>query len=231
MESEAGRTASASGSAGFEEAGGNSNGSNEDQTEEATGIVTTAGCEMSGPKLELKTDSGILTLHSPVSGGIQISMKNPKAGFNPCTSLEGMRVNVQYKPEEGKDSTGTLRQIEILDKPDSDVKGNEPAGKTDDSRGSFDASAQPGDTTSAEGRVMSLTCTERQMMLTLQAGAKTLQLHSTDYSRIELQQETAFDKGDFAVCTGLKGRHAIVTFVVANQKSYYGEIQTIEVGN
>lgn len=231
MESEAGSTASASGSTGSEEAGGNSNASNEDQTEEATGVVTKAGCEMSGPKLQLKTDSGTLTLHSPISGGIQISMKNPKAGFNPCTSLEGMRVNVQYTLEEGKDSTGTLRQIEILDKPDSDVNGNEPAGKTDDSRGSFDASAQPGDTTSAEGRVTSLACTGRQMMLTLQAGAKTLQLHSTDYSRIELQQETAFDKGDFAVCTSLKGRHAIITIVVASQKPYYGEIQTIEVGN
>jgi tetratricopeptide (TPR) repeat protein len=230
MDGEAERMARANGDAGSVETGGNANTPSENQVEEATGVVTKAGCEMGGPKLEMKTNSGTLTLHSPVSGGIQISMKNPLAGFNPCTSLEGMKVNVQYTPDEGKNSVGTLRQIEILENADSEGKGSEPDGNRDNSGKPLDASAQPGDTTKAEGKVTDLTCVGRQMLITLQAGDKEVRLHSTDYSRIEVQQETAFDTGDFALCTSLKGRHAVITFVVASQKPYHGEIQSIEVG-
>jgi tetratricopeptide (TPR) repeat protein len=82
--------------------------------EEVTGTVVKGTCEMGGPKLELKTETGTLILHAPMNGGIQILMKKPAAGFNPCNSLTGAQVQVRYAPAASGESTGTLQQIEVL---------------------------------------------------------------------------------------------------------------------
>lgn len=91
--------------------------SNDESSEavEATGTVTKGSCDMGGPKLELKTETGTVVLHAPVNGGIQILMRKAAAGFNPCTSLTGAKVSVKYVPNSGTNSAGTLKQIEILE--------------------------------------------------------------------------------------------------------------------
>ena len=98
--------------------------SDSEDLEEATGVVTKGSCEMGGPKLEVKTDSGTIVLHAPLNGGIQILMKKPVAGFNPCTSLTGAKVNVTYKADESNRSSGTLKRIEILEAPGANGDGN-----------------------------------------------------------------------------------------------------------
>jgi tetratricopeptide (TPR) repeat protein len=198
--------------------------------EEATGIVIKGSCEMGGPRMDLKTDAGTLVLHAPVSGGIQILMKKPPAGFNPCSSLTGARVNVRYMPAASADSAGTLRQIEVLQF--AGAAGEQPpsAGDAAESEGSFDPSAAPGDKTTLEGKVTDLTCSGTELRLTILARGRKFELRARDYSRIELEQETPFESGDFALCTDLLGHQAIVLAVVTNHKPYYGDITSIEVG-
>jgi hypothetical protein len=46
---------------------------------------------------------------------------------------------------------------------------------------------------------------------------------------VPIEQDVAFDSGDFHICTQLQGHSAKITFVVADGKTYNGEIQSVEV--
>jgi tetratricopeptide (TPR) repeat protein len=196
--------------------------------EEATGIVTKGTCEIGGPKLELTTESGALTLHAPISGGIQVLSNNLPAGFNPCNSLTGAQVHVRYAPAASGDSTGTLQQIEVLRFAGPAAGGS--ATSSGESDGSFDASAKPGEHTSIKGKVTDLTCTGTELRITILARGRKFELRARDYSRIVLRQETPSESGDFTLCVDLLGRHAIITALVADQQPYYGDILGIAVG-
>ena len=67
------------------------------------------------------------------------------------------------------------------------------------------------------------------MMLKLDAGEASFTLHARDSTRVPVEQDVAFDSGDFQICSQLQGHSAKVTFVVADGKSYDGEIQSVEV--
>jgi hypothetical protein len=54
-------------------------------------------------------------------------------------------------------------------------------------------------------------------------------LHARDVSRVPVEEDVAFDSGDFQICTQLQGHRAKITFVVADGKTYDGEIQSVEV--
>jgi hypothetical protein len=67
------------------------------------------------------------------------------------------------------------------------------------------------------------------MMVKLDAGDASFSLHARDASRVPVEQDVAFDSGDFQICTQLQGHNAKITFVVAEGKTYDGEIQSVEV--
>jgi hypothetical protein len=46
---------------------------------------------------------------------------------------------------------------------------------------------------------------------------------------VPVEKDVAFDSGDFQICTQLQGHSAKITFVVADGKTYDGEIQSVEV--
>jgi hypothetical protein len=84
-------------------------------------------------------------------------------------------------------------------------------------------------TTSAEGNVAHVACTGNEVMLKLNAGNASFTLHARDVSRVPVEEDVAFDSGDFQICTQLQGHSAKITFVVADGKTYDGEIQSVEV--
>jgi hypothetical protein len=54
-------------------------------------------------------------------------------------------------------------------------------------------------------------------------------LHARDATRVQFEQDVAFDAGDFQPCKQLSGRQVKITFVMVDGKTYDGEIQGVEV--
>ena len=207
---------------GSEPARGNSEASEEIGLQEASGEVTKASCQESGPMLEIKTDSGIVRLHSPTGGGVQImTMFTPPMGFDPCKSLNGANVTVEYKPDDAKGLTGTVEVIRIA-KMATTLDGVVP-------RVTYRPNARPGETTTAEGKVTDLTCAGNEMQVSILVGGATLALHARDYGRIDVEEEVGFETGEFNPCKDLKGKNASISFVIVEHERYVGEIQRIEV--
>jgi hypothetical protein len=83
--------------------------------------------------------------------------------------------------------------------------------------------------TSAGGNVTQVLCNGNELTLNFDVGERTLILHARDATRVQFEQDVAFDAGDFQPCTQLKGREAKITFVIVDGKTYDGEIQGVEV--
>jgi len=71
-----------------------------ENVKDANGVVAEATCSGAAERIELKTSKGTLHLRGPAEGGIGIDASSllPK-DFNACTSLKGLSVSVQYKPD------------------------------------------------------------------------------------------------------------------------------------
>jgi tetratricopeptide (TPR) repeat protein len=194
---------------------------------EATGLVTEVSC-MNGLKFKIETAAGSVTLQLSPGAQLRIRMAfKPTGPFNPCTALKGQRVSVQYEPKDAKGKTGALQSVTVLGTADSATDG---APNLPGARRLGDASAARDTvTTSAEGRVADVECTGNEMMVKLDAGDASFSLHARDASRVPVEQDVAFDSGDFQICTQLQGHNAKMTFVVAEGKTYDGEIQSVEV--
>jgi tetratricopeptide (TPR) repeat protein len=190
---------------------------------EATGMVTKLSC-MNGLKFELDTGAGMLTLHVKSGAQYQIKMTTrPNGPFNPCTAIQGQRVKVQYQPVGSNGKMGEVESLTVLT-----------AGGGNGSGGGarrLGVGAGHGDpvTTSAEGNVTQVLCNGHELTLNLDAGDKPFILHARDATRVQFEQDVAFDAGNFEPCTQLKGREAKITFVAVEGKTYDGEIQSVEV--
>lgn len=194
---------------------------------EATGTVTKLSC-MSGLKFELDTSAGKLTLHIKPGANLPIRLSaRPTGPFNACTALQGQRVKVTYQLDDAKGKVGTLQSLTVL------------SGAGGDANGAVDAAGGRrlgiGDdrsdpvTISAEGIATHAQCDGNELTLRVTAGANSLVLHARDATRVQFEQDVAFDTGDFQPCTQLNGRALKVTFVVVSGKDYDGEIQGVEV--
>jgi tetratricopeptide (TPR) repeat protein len=190
---------------------------------EATGTVTKLSC-MNGLKFELDTGAETLTLHAKPGEQYQIRLATrPSGPFNPCTAIQGQRVKVEYQPLGSNGKMGEVVSLMLLT-----------AGGGDGSVGGarrLGVAASPADpvTTSAEGNVTQVQCNGHELTLNLDGGDKALILHARDATRVQFEQDVAFDAGDFEPCTQLKGRQAQITYVVVAGKTYDGEIQGVEV--
>ncbi len=194
---------------------------------EATGLVTDLSC-MNGLKIRVQTPDGPLTLQLMPGAQLRIRMAFKPAGpFNPCTALKGQRVTVEYETKDANEKTGSLQSVTVLGSAGGDAGGapNLPGAQ----RLGAGASGRETVTTSAEGNVAQVTCTGNELMAKLDAGGAAFTLHASDASRVPVEEDVAFDSGDFRLCTQLQGRSAKITFVVVDGKTYDGEIQSIEV--
>ncbi|MFZ0884627.1 MAG: tetratricopeptide repeat protein, partial [Candidatus Acidiferrales bacterium] len=194
---------------------------------EATGRVTDLSC-MNGLKIRIETAAGPLTLQLTAGAQLQFRLMSKPAGpFNPCTALKGQRVTVEYESNDASVKTGSLQSVTVLGAEDGEA-GAEP--KLPGAR-RLGASASDRETVtnSAEGTVEQVSCTGNEMLLKLNAGESSFSLHARDASRVPVEQDVAFDAGDFQICSQLQGHSAKITFVVADGKAYDGEIQSVEV--
>jgi tetratricopeptide (TPR) repeat protein len=196
---------------------------------EATGMVTKLSC-MGGLKFELDTDAGPLTLHIKPGAQFQIKMATrPSGPFNPCTAIQGQRVKVEYQASSSDAKTGVVELLTVLG---GTSDGGGGAGATNSASGRrLGVGPAHGDpvTTSAEGNVTQVLCNGNELTLNLDAGEEKFILHARDATRVQFEQDVAFDAGNFQPCTQLQGRQAKIAFVEVDGKSYDGEIQGVEV--
>jgi hypothetical protein len=194
---------------------------------EATGMVTKLSC-MGGLKFELATEGGPLTLHIKPGAQFQIKMATrPSGPFNPCTAIQGQRVKVEYQPFGSDGKTGVVELLTVLAGTSGD------GGAAANSGGGRRLGVGPahGDpvTSSAEGNVTQVLCNGDELTLNLDAGEEKFILHARDATRVQFEQDVAFDAGGFQPCTQLNGRRAKIAFVEVDGTSYDGEIQSVEV--
>ncbi len=212
------------------------------EMKEVTGEAISENCKFGGPSLEIKAGAESIQLRAPAGGGVQImTSSKPPAGFNPCTSLGGAQVEVHYKPDDAKGLTGTVWTIRVLAMREDGNNASSPASAvpnetpqadsrvTATSGGIYKPNAAPGATTTAEGKITEESCNGSELQLTMLVRGTVATLHARNYSRIEVEQEVAFETGEFNICTELKGKTANITFAVVAHKPYIGEIQRIEV--
>jgi tetratricopeptide (TPR) repeat protein len=194
---------------------------------EATGTVTTLSC-MGGLKFELDAGAGKLTLHIKPGTDLPIRLTTrPSGHFNACTDLHGQRVKVGYQPDDATGKGGTLASLTVLS-----GTGDDAGAATNSGRGrqlSVDSAHSDPVTISAEGIATHALCNGNELTLRLTAGANSLVLHARDATRVQFEQDVAFDTEDFQPCTQLNGRALKITFVVVSGKDYDGEIQGVEV--
>jgi hypothetical protein len=194
---------------------------------EATGVVADLSC-MNGLKVRLETATGPLVL--ALTPGTQLRFRltsKPSGPFNPCTALKGQRVSVEYEPQAAGGKTGALKSVTVLGAADGEAEGAADLPGARRLGGGTDGRETV--TTSAEGAVEQVSCTGNEMSLKLNAGDASFTLHARDSTRVPVEQDVAFDAGDFKLCSQLQGHSAKITFVLVDGKTYDGEIQSVEV--
>jgi hypothetical protein len=169
-----------------------------------------------------------LTLHIGPGAGVQIrTMSQPAGPFNPCTALRGQRVSAQYQPEGSDGKSGTLETLTVLSAESGVVNGS--PGVDSVRHLEVGAGHREPVTSSVEGNVKQVTCTGNELVLTLDAGEGLFTLHARDATRVPYEKDVAFDTGEFQACSQLQGHQAKITFVVADNQKYDGEIQDVEI--
>jgi len=194
-------------------------------TTTATGLVSEVSCT-SGLKIQLDAPDGMRTLHRKSGTPLQITAPTrAQENINPCTSLKGLRVSVQFVPDNQKGLTGTMVRVQIL--------------PPEESGNAVLASSQPPKaapwkgplmvTTTSEGLVKEVRCEGKELRITFAVRDVEFKLHARDYTRLEIEEEVAYQTKNYDPCAKLNGHHAIVTYVLVEKKPYDGEIQAIEV--
>jgi tetratricopeptide (TPR) repeat protein len=82
--------------------------------QEVTGVVTQLTCNPA-IQLQVTAPAGVYRLYTVPGGQFHIEMASkPPPGFNPCSSMKGMRVTVRYQPDDAKGRSGKIESLEIL---------------------------------------------------------------------------------------------------------------------
>jgi hypothetical protein len=83
-------------------------------TQEVTGVVTKIACNPA-MRLEVSASNGIYDLYTVPGEQTRFeATSQPPAGFNPCSSLKGLRVSVQYDTDDAKAQKGKIELLKIL---------------------------------------------------------------------------------------------------------------------
>jgi len=196
---------------------------------EATGVVTKLSC-MNGLKFELDTGAGTLTLRVKPGAQYYIKvMKRPSGPFNPCTAIQGQRVKVEYQPVGSNGKMGEVESLTVQAASSGEGAGGGAENSGGARRLSVEGAHAEAVTTAVEGSVTQVLCNGNELTLNLDAGDGAYILHARDTTRVQFQQDVAFDAGNFEPCTQLKGRPVKIAFVTVEGKTYDGEIQGVEV--
>ncbi len=207
----------------------------------ARGLITNVTCP--GPsqmRVTMKLRQATLTLlaaeraHVPYYIGVQTAapraMKAKIRQFDPCESLEGLRVEIIFRPEKEK-LTGQIMSIELLQvgATEATAARNTPAvpvkALTPPTPGSVPRVGW------AEGKVLSVTCSEPMLFAVIDlGGAFKLKLRAPDYHKLEFAAAPGVSvPGNFQPCTQLKGLTVDAKYHVADAKDYSGDIVSVQI--
>jgi hypothetical protein len=194
-------------------------------TSSATGFVSEVSCA-GGLKMQLEAPDGTRTLRRQTGTPFRITAPTrAQENINPCTSLQGLRVSVQFVPDNEKGLTGTIVRVQILrpEEPGNAVLPSSQPHKAAPLKGPLMV------TTTSEGLVKEVRCDGKELRITFAVRDVEFKLHARDYTRLEIEEEVAYQTKNYDPCTKLNGHNAIVTYVLVEKKPYDGEIQAIEV--
>jgi len=194
----------------------------------ATGTVMKLNCARN-LEIELKTSTGVVHLHDQPGVHVNFIVTNSPEGFDPCKSLSGRRVTVQYKPDDKKGKSNTIYSLRAYAPGEAEVPDapRTPVVKT--LKADTEEREHPTVTTEAEGVVKSASCSGQEMNVVLVDRDVELKLRARDYTRISIEEDVPFQARKFDPCSQLAGHEAKITFVINQTKSSDGEIQSIEV--
>ncbi|MGA8223589.1 MAG: hypothetical protein WB780_18210 [Candidatus Acidiferrales bacterium] len=220
-----GFTSNMQGAAPYKPAGQRSGAAGENASTTATGTVSQVTCA-GGLKIQVDTPDGTRTLRRQPGTPLRITAPtHEQENMNPCTSLNGMRVTVEFIPDDKKGMTGTIERVNILPAVESAnalLPSNEPR----------KAAAPKGplmEKTTSDGRVKKVHCDGKELLITFVVREVEFNLHARDYTRMDIDEGTAMPTGTYDPCTKLTGHDATVTYVLIEKKPCDGEMQAIAV--
>lgn len=200
--------------------------------QEAAGVVTQSSCVGPVPQIELKTSTATLLLHGPADGTFNINISfHPPAGFNPCTSLKGMRVSALYTADAGGHG-GTMTILRVIGPAGDDSYSESASTGSKETVPASPEPERPAAPATADGLIGDVTCNGNEMLIVITAGHRQLLLHSRDYTHVSIYDDHATSNSStFLPCTQLKSRTASIIFIMVEHKRYDGEIQSVEIEN
>jgi len=191
----------------------------------ATGTVSQVSCA-GGLKIQLDTPEGMRAFRRQPGTPFRIAAPTrAQENINPCTSLKGLRVSVEFIPDDEKGMTGTMEQVQILP-PEGPANAVLPASqphKDAPPKGPLMVA------TTSEGIVKEVRCDGKELRITFAVHDVDFKLHARDYARLEIDEGTALPTRTYDPCTKLSGHQATVTYVLVEKKPYDGEMQAIAV--
>lgn len=191
----------------------------------ATGTVSQVSCA-GGLKIQLDSADGTRTFRRQPGTAFRITAPTrAQENINPCTSLKGLRVTVQFIPDDEKEMTGTMERVQILppEEPANTVLPASQPHKEARPKGPLMVA------TTSEGIVKEVRCDGKELRITFVVRDVEFKLHARDYTRLEIDEGTALQTRTYNPCTKLNGHQATVTYVLVEKKPYDGEMQAIAV--
>ena len=80
------------------------------------------------------------------------------------------------------------------------------------------------------GTIAAVTCANApQMQITLQGGGIEMHLHATDFAKIEVKTAPGNAAAPIPSCLRFAGKKARITYHLASQKPWDGEILSVEI--
>lgn len=180
-----------------------------------TGVARDVKCM---PLLHFKvvSDAGTFAVREEKDAEYKMLVEGSEdKSFDPCGSLEGRDVTVNFYTDEDEKTAGVIYLLRVLRHDDRDsrtLRGNAPGGAT---------------VLAAEGSVSNLTCNGNEMWVTLSIDGRPQSLHSKDLTTIVFTAGTHTAVGNMTPCTDLKGRTIKIGYIPSDQPKSVGEIQAI----
>jgi tetratricopeptide (TPR) repeat protein len=178
-------------------------------TKQISGVAANGGCAQGLLQFDVKTSSGSIRISAPRHGNYGITSEGGlEKDFNPCSSLNGRNVTVDYIPDGSTGAAGILEVIRVVTP--SELTTEAP---------------------SERGTVANVVCTGHEMRLTLTTDSGAATFRASDFTKLRyLAGASGVFGSDLDPCADLKGRAAKVIYEPGSDRTFKGEMQTIVIG-
>ncbi len=178
-------------------------------TKQVSGVAENAGCAQGLLQFDVKTASGLVRISAPRHGNYGITSEGGlEKDFNPCTSLDGRNVTVDYVPDDSSGAAGILEVVRVVTP--SELTPEPP---------------------SARGTIENVVCKGQEMRLTLTTDKGVTTFRASDFTKLNYVAGAAGVFGSaLDPCADLKGRAAKIIYEESSDKAADDEMLTIVIG-